>query len=84
MDKEVMVCVYICNGMSLSHKKKRIWVTSSEVEWEKQMLYINTHIWNLEKWYWWTYLQGRNTVGKGEGGMNWERSTDIYTLPYVR
>ena len=41
---------------------------------------MNSHVWNLEKWYWWTYLQSRNrdsdiedglvdTVGKGEGGM---------------
>ena len=21
--------------------------------------YIDSYIWNLEKWYWWTYLQGR-------------------------
>ena len=39
-----------------------------------------------------TYLQGRNgdadtekglvdTVGKGEGGMNWEISIDLYTVP---
>ena len=38
-------------------------------------------MWNLEKWYRYTYLQGRNrkagvenghvdTVGEGEGGMN--------------
>ena len=20
----------------------------------------NTHLWNLERWYWWTYLQGSN------------------------
>ena len=22
------------------------------------IIYINTYIWNLEVWYWWTYLQG--------------------------
>ena len=64
------------------------------IEWSKsereQQTYINTCKWNLERWYWWTYLQGSNrdtdiknrlvdTVGKGEGGMNWENSmeTDI-------
>ena len=42
-------------------------------------------MWNLEKWYRWTYLQGRNrdadvenrhvvTVGTGEGETNWESS----------
>ena len=49
---------------------------------------------HLEKWYWWTYLQGRNrnedkksrldTVGGGEGGLNWKSSIETYTLPYVK
>ena len=30
----------------------------SKSEREKQILYINAYIWNLERWYWWTYLQG--------------------------
>ena len=52
---------------------------------------INTCIWNLEKWYWWTYLQGRNrdtdvenglveTAEEQKGGTNWESSIDKYTL----
>ena len=106
MDKEVMVHIY--NGLLLNHKKGRIWVRSSEVdetrvyyteqsksEKEKQISYINTYIWNLEKWCWWTYLQGRNkdsdienrlmgTVGEKEGGTNWESSIEIYTLPCVK
>jgi len=24
------------------------------------IIYINTYIWNLEVWYWWSYLQGRS------------------------
>ena len=76
------------------HKKEQIGVSSSEVdelracyiersksEREKQILYINAYIWNLEKWYRGTYLQGTNrdadvedgpvyTAGGGEGGMN--------------
>ena len=72
------------------------------IEWnksekEKQISYINTHIWILEKWYCYTYLQGRNrdsdienrftdTAGKGEGRKNWESGFEIYinTLPYVK
>ena len=27
---------------------------------EKQILYINRYMWTLEKWYRWTYFQGRN------------------------
>ena len=53
-------------------------------------------MWNLEKWYRLTYLQGRNRhadvqngrVDTGEGGrgggMNWEIGIDIYTLPCVK
>ena len=54
------------------------------------VIYIDTYIWNLEKWYWWTYLQDRNrdpdaenepvdTVGDGEGEMNWENSINTGT-----
>ena len=25
-----------------------------------------------------------DTAGEGEGGTNWESSTDMYTLPYVK
>ena len=73
MDKEAVVHIY--NGILLGHKKKHIWVSSSEVdeprayytEWskserEKQILYINANICNLERWYWWTDLQDSNGV----------------------
>ena len=92
----------------LNHKKEWIWVSCSEVdepeacysEWgksqgEKQILYTNSYIWNLEKWYLWTYLQGRNgdadvesglvdVAGEREGWMNRESSIDIYTLPCTK
>ena len=56
---------------------------------------INAYIWNLGKWYWWIYLQGRNsntnvenrlvnTVGEGEGRMNWETRINIYTLAGIK
>ena len=70
MDKED---VHIYNEILLSHKKERNWVIyrdmdglgDSHTEWskserEKQILYINAYMWNLEKWYRWTGLQGRN------------------------
>ena len=55
-------------------------VIQSDVR-EKQILYINAYIWNLEKWYRQTYLQGRNRdtdiekglmhrVREGESGAN--------------
>ena len=59
------VVVHLYNGILLSHKKEQIWascsevdeprVFKSEIEREKPVWYINTYIWNLEKWYWWTY-----------------------------
>ena len=56
----------------------------------KQILHINTYIRTLERWYWWTYLQGGNgdtdieirlvdTEGEGEGGMNQKRSIEACT-----
>ena len=56
---------------------------------------INAYIWSLEKWYWWTYFQGRNRdtdiekklVGatrEGEGGTNWESGIETYTLPCLK
>ena len=60
MDTEDIVHIY--NSVLLSHKKEQIWVSSSKVdeatvcytEWskserEKQISYINTHIWKPEK-----------------------------------
>ena len=107
MDKEVVVHIY--NGILLSHEKELNWVICSDMdisrdchtEWskserEKQILYINAYIWNLEKWYRWTGLQGRNrdtdvenkrmdpkggkAVGAGGSRMNWEIAIDIYTV----
>ena len=72
---------------SLLHKVKS--------ERDKQTSYINTYIWNLEKWYWWTYFQGRtrdadganrpvHTAEEGERRMNWESGIDVYALPCVK
>ena len=52
-------------------------IIQSEVSQKNKSSYINTYIWNLEKWYWWTYLEGKNrdtdienrlVDTKGEGG----------------
>ena len=61
----------------------------SKSEREKQILYINAYIWNLERWYWWTHLQGSNgkvdmenrfldTMEEGKGGLNWESSMETH------
>ena len=49
-------------------------------------------MWNLEKLYRWTYLQGRTRdagvenrcVDTAGAGMNWEIRIDIYALQYVK
>ena len=60
---------------------------SSKSEREKQILYSNTYIETLEKWYRLTYLQGRNreadienrhvdTVEGGNGRGGWDELGD--------
>ena len=73
----------------------------SDIQWNKserknkQISYANATVWNLEKWCWWTYLQGISrdkdvednlvdTVGEGEGEMNWGSTIDMYTPPSVK
>ena len=93
MDKKV--AVHIHNEILLSYKKEHVWVTFNEVDepgayytkWskserERQILYINTYIWNLETQYQWSYIQGSkgdadiknkllDSTGEREGGMIW-------------
>ena len=76
MDKEDVA--HIHNGILLSHKKEQNWVICRDVdghrdchiEWSKsereKQIYINTYMWNLEKWYRWTSLQGRSRDRCGE------------------
>ena len=60
----------------------------------KQISYISTYMWNLEKWCRGTYFQNRNgdtnreqiyrhQVGNG-GGINWEVGIHIYTLLCIK
>ena len=35
-------------------------IIQSEVSQKNKLSYINTYIWNLERRYWWTYLEGKN------------------------
>ena len=63
------------------------WVTKSQT---RLSTWHYTHIWNLEKWCWWAYLQGRNRDtdiedrhGHSEGRREWdelrEQHGNIYT-----
>ena len=69
-------------------------IIQSEVS-QKNKYTIFMHIWSLERWYWWIYLQDSNrdtdiknrlvdTVREEEGGTNWESSMEIYKLSYVK
>ena len=63
---------------------------SSKSEREKQISYVNAYVWNLERWYWWTYLQSSDggadtenglvsTEREGGSGLNGESSVGTYT-----
>ena len=71
MDKEDVVHIY--TGILLSHKKNEImpfaatWtdleiIILSEVVRERQLSYVIIYMWNLKRWYKWTYLQNRNRL----------------------
>ena len=57
----------------------------------KQILYINAYIWNLERWYSRTYLQGSsgNTdrekvlVDMGQGRKRWDKFRDQHRNIYI-
>ena len=73
-----------------------MWMNLECVHWEKserekQVSYMNTQVWNVEKRYRWTYFQGRNRDTGVEngfmdprrergGGMNWE--VGLTYIPY--
>ena len=63
----------------------------SKSEREKQMSYVNAYMWNLEKWYGWSYSQSRNgntdvknkcmdTKEQKKAGIDWQTGIDLYTL----
>ena len=71
-------------------------IIQSEVsQRERQIVYINAYIENLERQYQRSYKQGSkgdidvkngllDSVGEGEGVMFWENSIETRTLPYVK
>ena len=74
----------------------KLWMTEFQMEWsqsEKQMSCIKSCMWNLEKWYRWTYLPGRNwdadnghadARGRGWGAAGWTGRLRVrYVLCHV-
>ena len=71
-------------------------IIQSEVSQKETDKYrVLTHIWDLERWYWRSYMQGSkgntdvrkrrlDSVGEGEGGMIWQNAIETCTLPYVK
>ena len=65
----------------------------NESERERQILYSNAYIQNLEKWYW-KYLQGNigetdvenshMDIGRGEERVRYMERVTYYILPYVK
>ena len=96
-----------CTWVSSSEVDVCIWVSSNEVgeptqsevsQKKKNKYCILTHSrWNLERWYWWTYLEGSNgdkdtenrhvDMGRGEeeeGRIYGESKMETCILPYVK
>ena len=104
MDKEDVAHVYTMEYYSAIKKNEimpfaatqmdlEIIILSEVSQTEKDKYHI-AYMWNLKKWYKWTYLQNRDRVtdvenklmvtgGKGEV-INWEIGIDVYTLLYIK
>ena len=69
-------------------------VILSEVGQTQKEKYDIAYMWNLKKWYKWTYLQNRSRIsdvenklwlpGVRRGGINWKIGIDIYALLYIK
>ena len=85
-----LIVILIC--MSLIMDLESVNTERSKTERGKQILYINTYMWDIEKCYRWTYLQGKSRaldvqskhVDTRGRAVNWEIGIDIYTLPCVK
>ena len=105
MNKEIVLHIY--NGILLSHKMEQVWVISNNVddayytEWsksegEKQILYINAHIWNLEngadkpicsaamEMKTENSLMDKGAREEREVELNGKSSMEAYIAPYVK
>ena len=106
MDEEDVV--YLYNRLLLSHTEEWNNAVCSDMDgprdyrtkWSKadkgKLLYDIAYMWNLKKWYKWTYTQNRNRptnrenklmVTKGEvggEGTHYEFGINIYTLLYIK
>ena len=63
---------------SVELKPRAYYTEWNKSEKENQISYITAYICNLEKWYWWTYLQGRNRYADIEnrcsrGRRGWQK-----------
>ena len=45
----------------------------SKLDRERQISYNITYMWNLKKWYKWTYLQNRNRLRHGKQTYGYQR-----------
>ena len=84
-------CTWAWANSGRRRGKPGCWVLGHK-ESDMTALKNNTYIWNVEKWYWWTYLWSRNRdtdagietqmqrmdgAGEGEDGTYWDGTTDI-------
>ena len=88
-------CLTLCDPMDCSPPGSSVQgvLQARILKRERQISHTNTYIWNLENWYWWTYLQSSNgdpdienrlvnTGRGGEGGPN--RKSSIETCMHAK
>ena len=60
MLKKVMTMSVKCKREARTFSNEKVMELRCYTEWsksaKKQVSCINTYIWNVERWYWWTYL----------------------------
>ena len=100
--KLLQLCPTLCDPMDGSPPGSAVpgILQARTLEWVaisfSKVSYTNAYIQNLEKWYWWAYLQSSSgdtdienrlmdTAGWGEGGMGGRYGqSNMETLPYVK
>ena len=70
LKKKKSICIWV--NLNKVDEPRADCTECSKSERERWILYINAYVWNLERWYWWTYSSGDGenrlvgTVWEGE------------------
>ena len=83
-DQETPWWTLVCMITESSSLRKAYYTQWSKSEREKQILYINTYVWNLERWPWWTCLQQwRFRHERTNLGTQWGKGVQFSSVPLL-